>query len=173
MNWGWLSTVAGVIAGGALTILAAWLSDNRLNARERQRRYEERRSQRLQKRDEFQRETLLALQTASQKLIRNAGASLHQDILAFRKGGNWQRQPLPADLSDGHLQILTDAILLTSRIRDDDVRALSDGLREETTAIGFSRNESEAENRMMAAAKTQKLLIERTGKLVRELDNDD
>jgi hypothetical protein len=122
------------------------------------------------RRSDFQRETLLALQTASQKLIRTTGASLHQDIVAHRAGGEWQRQPLPGSLSDDHLHWTTETMLLASRVRDDEVRILSDQLRCQSAKVGLSRNEPEAERQMSEAAITQTALVERIGFLLREID---
>jgi hypothetical protein len=166
----WLGTVLGVIAGGALTLFSGWLADTRLNTRERERRKDERSERIAIRRSDFQRETLLALQTASQKLIRNTGASLHQDIVAHRTGSQWQKQQLPDNLSDEHLQWNTETLLLASRVRDDEVRGLADQLRSQCTVVGFSGSEAEAEGRMAAAAVTQDALIQRIGFLVREID---
>lgn len=166
----WLGTVLGVIAGGALTLFSGWLADTRLNTRERERRKDERSERIAIRRGDFQRETLLALQTASQKLIRNTGASLHQDIMAHRTGSQWQKQQLPNNLSDEHLQWNTETLLLASRVRDDEVRGLADQLRSQCTVVGFSSSEAEAEGRMAAAAVTQDALIQRIGFLVREID---
>lgn len=166
----WLGAVLGVIAGGALTMFSGWLADWRLKDRERERRNEERRDRLAMRRSDFQRETLLALQAASQKLIRNTGASLHQDIVAFRNGGEWQRQKLPNNLSNDQLHLHTETLLLASRVRDDEVRALADRLGIQTSEVGFSSTEDEAQGRMMSAADTQQALVERTGYLIRELD---
>ncbi|WP_404415995.1 hypothetical protein [Brevundimonas vesicularis] len=166
----WFGTVFGVIAGGALTLFAGWLADKRLTDRERERRCEERRERVSIRRSDFQRETLLALQTASQKLIRNTGASLFQDFVAHREGGEWQRQQLPNNLSDDNLHWTTETMLLASRVRDDEVRGLVNRLRGECTAVGFSRDEAEAERLMAIAAVTHDAAIQRIGLLVREID---
>lgn len=166
----WLGTFLGVIAGGALTLIAGWLADNRLNQREHARRNEERRERIAIRRNDFQRETLLALQLASQKLIRNTSASLHQDILAHRTSGQWQRQQLPDDLSDEHLRWTTETMLLASRVRDDEVRSLADQLRDQAARIGLSSSELEAERRLGEAAIVHAALIARIGLLIREID---
>lgn len=166
----WLGTVLAVIAGGALTLSSGWLADNRLTNRERERRNEERRDRIAFRRSDFQRETLLALQVAAQKLIRNTGASLHQDVMAHRKGADWQRQKLPDGLSDDHLHWTTETMLLSSRIRDDQVRTLADQLRSQANRVGFSGSEAEAERRMLEASDVHAALIERIGLLVREID---
>lgn len=166
----WLGTVLAVVAGGALTLSSGWLADNRLTKRERERRNEDRRERIALRRSDFQRETLLALQVAAQKLIRTAGASLHQDVIAHRKAGKWQRQQLPDGLSDDHLHWTTETMLLSSRVRDDQVRSLADQMRSQANAVGFCSSEAEAERRMVAAADVHGALIERIGLLVREID---
>lgn len=169
----WMGAVIGVVAGGALTLFSGWLADTRLNTRERERRNEERRERISIRRSDFQRETLLALQNASQKLIRNTGASLHQDIVAHRTGAKWQNQQLPDNLSDEYLKWNTEVLLLASRIRDDEVRSLGDRLRSQCAAVSISSNEDEAERWMASAGSTQDALIQRIGFLVREIDETD
>jgi hypothetical protein len=166
----WFGTVLAVIAGGGLTLLSSWLADSRLNAREREHRKAERHERIAIRRSDFQRETLLALQTSSQKLIRTTGASLHQDVLAHRKGAKWQRQLLPDSLSDEHLQWNTETLLLASRVRDGEVRGLADRLRSDCTSVAISSGEPEAERQMAQAAATQAALIQRIGFLVRGID---
>lgn len=162
-----------MIAGGALTIVSAWIADKRLTERERERRSEEKRERRAFRRDDFQRETLLALQIASQKLLRTTGQMQHLDMVAYRTTGQWQRQQFPDDLSDDNLLYTTETMLLASRARDDEVRKLADQLRERTTAVGMSPSEREADGRMMTAAEIQGALVNRIGQLVREMDEAD
>lgn len=169
----WISTTLSVIAGGFLTMASGWLADQRLTKRDRERRQEERRERRIANHNDFQRETLLALQTTSQKLLRNTGASFHQDVMAFREGHSWQRQQLPDELSEGHLLLSTEAMLLSSRVQDDEVRRLAEILQSQTASVGMSSGEQEAQNRMMAAANTQDALIKRIGQLLRDLDRID
>lgn len=169
----WIATTVSVIAGGVLTMFAAWLADRRLSERDRERRREERRERLVTRRNDYQRETMLALQVASQKLLRNTGASLHQDIVAHRTTGKWQKQQLPDDLSNDHLHLTTETMLISSRVRDEEVRTLADRLRDQTSVIGSSCDESEAQGRMLIAADTQQALIRRIGQLVRELDEID
>ena len=166
----WLATTLSVIAGGALTMVTSWLADRRLSERDRERRREDRRERLVDRANDFQRETLLALQVASQKLLRNTGASLHQDIMAYRTTGIWQKQQLPEGLSDDHLRLTTEVMLLASRIRDDRARALTECLRKLAAEVGLSSAEHEAQRRMQAAAEVQNSLLEKVGELVRELD---
>lgn len=144
----WLGTTINMIAGGVLTMLTTWLGDRRLTKRDRERRREERRERVQIRSNDFQRETLLA----------------------HRSTGKWQRQQLPNELANNHLRLTTGCMLLASRVRDDEVCALADQLRAQTTAASLSRDESEAVMQMGLAADTQRKLIPRIGKLVRDLD---
>lgn len=169
----WIATTVGVIAGGSLTMLSNWIADKRLSDRERESRREERRDRLAVRRNDFQRETLLALQVASQKLLRTTGAMLHQDDMAFRQTGKWQRQKFTNDLSDEHHRWITETMLLASRIRDAETRTFADQLRSYTAVVCASPDRDTAESRMRAAADTQQALLERTGQLVRALDDED
>lgn len=97
----------------------------------------------------------------------------HLDVVALRTGGQWQRQQFPDHLSDDNLRYITETMLLASRVQDEEVRTLSDRLRDRATAVGLSQNEGEAESRMIAAAEIQGALINRIGQLVREMDQAD
>jgi hypothetical protein len=88
----WLTTLLSVIAGGALTIASGWLADVRQTARDRERRREETRERFLVRRNDFQRENLLELQSFLQKLVRTTGAMHHINQMAYRQAGKWQRQ---------------------------------------------------------------------------------
>ena len=166
----WLTTAMSIITGGILTMVAGWLSDQRLTQRDRERRRDERKDRLIAERENFQRDTLLELQVASQKLLRNAGAALHQDRLAYKASGRWQQQQLPEGLSDDQHRLNTDTLLLSSRVRDDEVRNLTQQLRSQTVSVGHSSTETEALRCMTMAADVQRVLIERIGQIIRELD---
>lgn len=169
----WLITILSVMAGGALTIITGWISDKRLSERERERRAQEREERLAIRRDDFQRETLLALQVAVQKMVRTTGKMHHEDVMAHRSTGQWQRQLFSEDLSDDSLRNMTDTMLLGSRVRDSEARTLADQLREQCTAIGGSPDEQTAEARMATATITHERLIGRIGQLLREMDEAD
>lgn len=168
----WVATTIGVMAGGSLTMMSNWIADKRLSERERESRREERRARLEARRNEFQRETLLALQVASQKLLRTTGAMLHQDVMAFRQTGHWQRQQFADDLSNEHLRQLTETMLLASRIRDDEARELANRLRSYVAVVCSAADRDTAETRMSKAGDTQQSLLERTGQLIRALDDE-
>ncbi|MGV3729143.1 MAG: hypothetical protein ACO1NN_00085 [Sphingopyxis sp.] len=151
-------------------MISAWIADNRLSSRERERRREER-SERLEaRRTDFQRDTLLNLQVASQKFMRATGAMHFQDVIAFRETGAWQKGQFGEELSNEHLRQLTETMLLASRVWDDEARALAGKLRIGATAVSASATERDAEHQMTIVTDIQQALIERIGKLVREMD---
>lgn len=166
----WVSTTASVFAGGALTMASAWLADRRSANREREKLREERRERLIMRRNDFQRETLLALQVAAQKFIRGTSAAHHQDRIAFRQTGEWQKQLLGEDLSNNLLQFVAEVMLLGSRISDDEVRALANQLRAQASCVGRSSDKEAAEQWMLAASDTHQAIIERIGVLIREMD---
>lgn len=166
----WLAATLSVLAGGILTMLTNWIADHRLGERERERRREEQKERRAVRRDDFQRETLLALQVASQKLCRTAGAIHHQDVMAFRRTRQWQRQLLADDLSNGQSELNVETMLLASRVRDERVRVSAKQLRDRVLSVGHSPNENAADAQLVAGAHIQEALIERIGHLIRELD---
>jgi hypothetical protein len=168
----WVATILAVVAGGVISMASGWLADRRINKRDRERRREERRERMVMRRNDFQRETLLSLQVAAQNLLRTTGASLHQDTLAYRTTGRWQKQQLPELLSDQHLKFVTETMLLASRIRDERVRELADQLRAKTVQALISSDEATANNRLEVASQAQTDLILRIGELVRELDGE-
>lgn len=169
----WLATTVSVLAGGALTIVSSWMSDGRSTKRERERRQEDRRDRTTDRRNDFQRETLLSLQGTAQKLMRNAAACFHQDRMAYKKSGTWRLQLLPDNLSDNQLLLMTETMLLASRIRDESTRNLADQLRSLVAAIVESEDEREAASKMKSMAELQVVLVQRIGKLVREIDEAD
>jgi hypothetical protein len=166
----WLKTMITLLAGGALTILTAWLADNRLNKRERESRREEQQERLQVRRSEFQRDTLLDLQNTSQGLLRNAGALHFQSVLAVHEAGERGRKPLSENLSDEHLQLQTRVMLLASRVRDDEIRELVDALKAGTSSVIFAKSEVESRALFMQIMETQSQLLVRTGELIRSLD---
>ncbi|WP_353200392.1 hypothetical protein [Sandarakinorhabdus sp.] len=169
----WLTTIASVTIGGLIAAVSTWFNDGRITKRGRERRKEERNERLIARNNEFQRETLLALQVASQKLIRNAGASLHQDIVAHRTTGKWHKQPLPNGLSDEQMELTTQVMLLANRVRDDQVRQLVDEFRIRLNHVFQTSGEVESEFMLLSAGSIQGPLLDQIGQILRDLDSAD
>lgn len=169
----WIETVLSVVSGGAVVIITQWLADSRLHRRERARRAEDRADRIAMRQSDFQRETLLGLQVAAQKMMRNTGATFHRWSVALRGGTPWGAGRLPENLEEEGLRWRTETMLLASRVRNADVRNLADLLREHCTAFDLSKTEPQGEAAMAAAGRTHEMLIQRIGQLIREIDDVD
>lgn len=169
----WISTVLTMILGSLLTVITSWVSERRIAERERIRQRQDRNEKENIWRREFKRETLLALQVSSQKLLRASAAILHKDEIANRTNGEWQRQQLPERLSDEHLYHLTDTMLLASRVSDIEIRTSADRLRELASAIVRSATEVQAQAQLAIAVETQASLFEKIGCALRDADGAD
>ena len=165
-----LSHVAGVLLGGLLTLLTAWFTDHRLTSREREQRAGERAELRTLRQNDFQRQTLLDLQAASQRLLRMAGAIRYEDVMRSRSGGAYGGRSATTHLSDGLFEANVDTMLLASRVQDPEVRTLSERLRDLAARVCVAASESDSGDLMQSAAIIQQRLIERTGDLIREID---
>jgi hypothetical protein len=150
--------------------VTTWLADHRLTAREREQRSGERAELRILKQNDFQRQTLLDLQVASQRLLRMMGAIRHEDVMRSRSGGAYGGRSVTTQLSDGLFEANVDTMLLASRVQDQEVRTLSERLRDLAARVCVAASESDSDDAMQSAAIIQQRLIERTGELIREID---
>lgn len=154
-----------------------WIADfaqHRWNARrEREARLEQRRDLLRQRAADFQRETLLALQDSSAKLVRATGKSHHQDVLAARAGGAWGRQQLVDNVSDEFFQAQVATSTLRVRVRDDQVRNLALAVSDHCIAATMSTDQRAAERTLLVMSDASIALNERIGELLRNLDDEE
>lgn len=125
----WLTALLSLAAGSGLTMLSGWASDRRTARREGDARADERRDRQRTRREEFQRETLLALQDAAMRLARCTGAANHQDVMAFRKTGKWQKQQLEEPLNSDFRVAQAELTLLATRVNDASTRDMVDAFQ--------------------------------------------
>jgi hypothetical protein len=179
----WFPLVAafgGYIAG----FITEWFRDERAfkrelakeeatSAREREARQAARRVQLSERRANFQRETLLAAQDTATKLARTAGRIHHLDEMEYRKTEKWAGASLPEDLNRDSHEATVSLMVLTSRVRDDNIREMLKSLRSLSSVVGLSRTreqETEAMNKLGALLEP---LHERIGEVLRKLDDDE
>jgi len=167
----WLNTLLSLIAGSMLAMVSGWVNDRRATARDQQARAEERRDCLRLRRDDFQREALIKLQDTAMRLARCAGAANHQDVMAFRKTGKWQKQMLSEDLDEQFRLQTAEMVLLATRIRDEKARNLAGEFREQCAEVGFAKSENAAERTLITMSQRLTELHERSGQLIRELDD--
>src|ERR1035441_9703685 len=111
--------------------LSDWLKDKRAHQREREARREARADAIIERRNQFQRESLLKLQEVAQQFVRSCGEMHHTDSMAFRAGGGWHKQPYPEDMDQRAHETNVRMTKLTIRVRDERVRELSSRLKAE------------------------------------------
>lgn len=141
--------------------------------REREARNATRREQRFERRTKFQRETLIELQEILQRLLRANGRAVFLDRKALRAGGEWGKQLLPDDLDAEISATNVRSMLLAARVRDDEIRKLTEELRDKCGSVLFSKGEAEAMGVMVEASDMFGSLNERIGKQIRQLDDDE
>ena len=166
---GWfpvVTTLAGFIAGA----LTEWFRDWHATRREHQARKAKRTDDLFDRQVEFQRQTLLDLQEAIAQLGRATGAIHHQDDMAFRRTGRWERRPVGEDLSEEHRKAVIRTSMLCVRARDDEVRKLVDQLRTECTHALMAGGPEEAGQVMASAMKVFERANDRIGAVLRQLD---
>ena len=139
--------------------------------REREAREAARRDQRSERRNQFQRETLLELQDAAFQLSRATGRICHLDKMAIQETG--KKRPLPDDLDEGYrlAQVRTD--MLSVRVRDQATRELVKRFRELSTEGVFAEIQDNRDLAINAVLDSQIKLNARIGELLRTLDDAD
>jgi hypothetical protein len=125
----------------------------------------------FEQRADFQRETLLNLQDAVAKLARATGKMNHLDSIEYRTTGKWGGRRFPEDLNDDAHQANVSVMLLTSRVRDDDIRELAETFKSEANRVTLCQNAEEARYALEKMGIALRSLYERTREVLRKLDD--
>jgi hypothetical protein len=172
LSAGWFPVVT-LIAGYAMKSLSDWVNNKRAIAREREAREAVRKEQRFERRVIFQRETLLALQESAHKFLRNVGRAHHVDEMAYRRSNVWRSTLLPDDLDNAFREHQSRTLMLSVRVRDNDVREMATELINCAIAVVMTAQRDTAISALGRTAEIQKSLNTRIGELVREIDDTD
>jgi len=116
--------IVTLLLGYILSSISESVRHRRTLEREREAREAERRDKAFERRVTFQRATLLEFQDAIMDLMRTSGAMHHQDIMALKRTGQWQKQFYGDELSEAHRLAMARTTVLTVRVRDIRVREL-------------------------------------------------
>jgi uncharacterized membrane protein len=150
-----------------------WFRDKRTSKREHEAREDMRKAQLFERRANFQRETLLALQDAAVKLARAAGRMHHFDAMEYKKTGKWGGQLLPAGLSSDAMQSSITIMILKVRVRDEVIRELVNNFRSHANRVGVTRSEQASQEALSKMAAVIEPLHDRIGDVLRKLDDDE
>jgi hypothetical protein len=165
--------IATLVMGFVIAVITDSIRDKRALAREREARRDQRRDSLLLRRADFQRHALLELQESAAQLARMTAASSHEDVMAFRKTKEWKKQLLSEALNEGLQKAQTKTSLLQVRVRDEQVRALSENLKSCCASIVLATSESHAEGGLQEMTAIVEALNRRIGLVLRTLDDDE
>jgi len=169
---GWFPVFTALL-GYIASLLTESLRDRRARDRERDARDSLRRAQLLERRANFQRETLIRLQDEVLKLARAAGRMNHLDEMEFRKTGKWGGNLFPDGLSDGAFQANVTIMVLTSRVRDDRIREIAAAFRDHANSVGTSPTREADRKALEKMGELVEPLHARIGEVLRQLDDDE
>jgi hypothetical protein len=159
-----------LLIGYATKAVSDWLDFRRLSEREREAREESRRDRLFERHNTFQRQTLLDLQEALMQLTRSSAAINHQDVMAYRKTGKWQKQLLGDDLSEGNRVVIARVSMLSVRVRDKALRDLVRDLKDDCAKLGLCESEAESRSVMKGVLELFAIVNEQIGQILRDID---
>ncbi len=165
--------VLTLLLGFATKYASDVFQDRRTADREREARRATLHYKFIERRIEFQHQTLLKLQETIMGLGRATGAMHHQDIMAYRSTGNWQKQLYPDDLSDSARIFQAEAMMFAARVRDDEVRELVEKFKDYCAGVVISPTKEDSEIVMSNMTEIFEVLNQKIGVLLRGLDYEE
>jgi hypothetical protein len=168
----WLPLITALIgfASGGFT---EWLRDRRAYKRECDARASALRAQQIERRNEFQRNTLLQLQDSGMRLMQATHKIHHFDVTMYRKNGNHHDTPYPEEVGLELQEANARTALLGVRVRDDRVRALLQEVKDELNeATMFSVSEEHSQSCMKLAGEKFVEMNKRIGEVLRSFEDE-
>jgi hypothetical protein len=166
-----LLPIATLVIGLIAKPITDWFDSRRIRDREREARQENRLDQMFERRNTFQRQTLLELQGALLELVRTTSSINHVDVMASRKAGHWQKGLVPDDLNEEHRLANAQTTVLSVRVRDQAVRDLVDEVKQNGVGTLFASSEPASTQLLKQMSDTFDKLNARIGELLREMDD--
>ncbi|MBN9602893.1 MAG: hypothetical protein J0G33_08175 [Afipia felis] len=164
--------VLTLLLGYSAKSLSDWVDFKRTVRREREARAESRRDKISERRNDFQRATLLELQEVAHRLGRMAYQANHYDEAAFRRDPvNWQKQLLPEETSEGFREAQARASLLSARVLDDEARAYLEEFRTCCTGVVFSMERDASRRALGQLDPLHQRFNLHVGELLRNIDS--
>jgi hypothetical protein len=167
------SGAVSVLLGFATSWLSARYQNTATVKRERESRLAARSDQLAERRAEFQRQTLIELQDAVFDLMRATGAMHHQDEMAFRKTGQWQKQLLADELDQKALMSNRRTLMFKVRVRDGSLREMVGKLSNLSAQVAISIDRDHSNEAMTEAGELFGKVQERIGELMRTIDDEE
>jgi hypothetical protein len=134
--WGLIGTVVGAFASIATTYIQSRYAEALRTVATKEERDGRRRA--------FQRETLIELQDVLHDLCRMVVRGHLEDNAHYRKVGAWGQNPLSDEVNEGQRVLRRRAMLLTSRVSNDELRQSIRASLETLVSFSMARSYEEA-----------------------------
>jgi predicted RNA polymerase sigma factor len=157
--WGLIGTVIGALASIATTWLSAKSSTEQQETRAR--------TERLERANAFQRETLLELQEAIHDALRLVHRAYIEDCESQRKGTPWSKAMLGEELSEGIRLASRKVLILVERAADDSVRLQVKTLMRVAHQAMLETNEADARRQLERCDEHGERCLEVLGNVLR------
>lgn len=168
----WFLPIATLLLGYIAKSVTDGIDSRRTSERERIAREESRQDRLFERRNDFQRQTLLDLQEATMQSMRATASINHEDVMAFRKTGKWGRQLVGDELSEAHRLANARVTILRVRVRDQAVRDLVRDLQANGTSLVMCGSEPESTRLLGTLFGVFDNLNGRIGELLRSIDDE-
>lgn len=162
--------VVTLLLGFIAKSFSDYLNHTRALHRDREAREVSRSESARERRETFQRHTLLELQEAVADLTRCTARINHEDTMASRATGRWQRQLVGADLDERYRVAQATTHKLGVRIADDTIRSLLENLKSASSDVTGAPSPEVAGSKMREMTHFDVELNDRIGVLLRGLD---
>jgi len=120
---------AGVVLGSVTTSVLAIYNERRAASRERSQRDHQYERDRKMAHDTFQRDSILALQSAVSEMITAAYAEMDRMLAYLRESGEWSARQWETPTAIGWSAAVLRLEQSRARVFDDELRSLADELR--------------------------------------------
>jgi hypothetical protein len=117
--------------------------------------------------DQFQRETLLALQDAALQLVSRVGAKQVRDFQAADQSGMWPEMPEGDELVESVRHAARVLDVLRSRLEDEELRALTSRLDAAAIAVNRASSADASRKARTDLSNMSGAMIERSGEVIR------
>ncbi|EKS29382.1 hypothetical protein [Afipia felis] len=164
--------VLTLLLGYGTKSLSDWIDFKRTVRREREARAEIRRDKISERRNDFQRATLLELQEVAHRLGRMAYLANYCDETTYRRDPeNWQKQLIPEETSEGFREAQARASLLSARVLDDEAREYLEEFRTCCTTVVFSKQRGVSLRALAELDPLHRRFNSHVGELLRNIDS--
>ena len=124
-NVPWLAPTLTAFGGFVFGVLAEWLRDARAYSRERETKATARNEARIDRRRDFQRQSLLDLQDAICEMVAGVRQVYVEEVAQMLGGREWSKVAASAETSTKAMNSRDRVIKLRARIRDDQTHKLT------------------------------------------------